>query len=193
MILEEQQENKKIKNNRRKIMLKTNNTNTKQKGEIKMKKCGICWNEFEGIGNNPHPIQTKNNFLCCDVCNANIVIPSRKSIEDAKEQLKIKKQENFYKSFIKQFQLERDKLIETIKEVVELSKSDEKYMKHIFSNDIEIKYIRETISLAMQNHLLEMSKHNELECFFTDNEREMIDSKMLDNIYDYKNEELNAS
>lgn len=37
-------------------------------------KCCICKNEFEGWGNNPHPITGK---ACCDDCNLRVVIPVR--------------------------------------------------------------------------------------------------------------------
>lgn len=38
-------------------------------------KCCICGKEIEGYGNNPYPI--KQDGLCCDSCNINIVIPAR--------------------------------------------------------------------------------------------------------------------
>ena len=38
-------------------------------------KCCICKNEFEGYGNNPHPLKTKGQ--CCDKCNLEKVVPVR--------------------------------------------------------------------------------------------------------------------
>ncbi|MDR2571535.1 MAG: hypothetical protein LBD23_14755 [Oscillospiraceae bacterium] len=44
---------------------------------MERKICGICKKEYEGFGNNPHPIETISNDRCCDSCNINIVIPVR--------------------------------------------------------------------------------------------------------------------
>lgn len=40
-----------------------------------MKTCCICGQPFEGYGNNPAPVKTRGK--CCDVCNIEIVIPTR--------------------------------------------------------------------------------------------------------------------
>lgn len=37
-------------------------------------KCCICGKEFEGFGNNANPVM---DGICCDDCNANVVIPAR--------------------------------------------------------------------------------------------------------------------
>lgn len=42
-----------------------------------MKKCCICGKEIEGYGNNPWPISTNEEDLCCDECNFTIVVPKR--------------------------------------------------------------------------------------------------------------------
>ena len=39
-----------------------------------MKKCCICGNQFDGVGNNAHPFM---RGTCCDACNAKWVIPCR--------------------------------------------------------------------------------------------------------------------
>ena len=36
------------------------------------KVCCICGKEFEGHGNNPHPI--KSEGVCCDECNKKVII-----------------------------------------------------------------------------------------------------------------------
>lgn len=41
------------------------------------KKCCICGKMFEGWGNDPWPVTEDPNAVCCDKCNANIVIPAR--------------------------------------------------------------------------------------------------------------------
>jgi len=38
-------------------------------------KCCICGREFSDFGNNPWPVCIKG--LCCDICNADIVLPAR--------------------------------------------------------------------------------------------------------------------
>jgi len=41
-------------------------------------KCCICGNECENEwGNNPAPLPVKKNDVCCDECNANIVVWAR--------------------------------------------------------------------------------------------------------------------
>ena len=37
--------------------------------------CCICGKEFEGYGNNPDPV--KQEGVCCDKCNEEVVIPER--------------------------------------------------------------------------------------------------------------------
>ena len=52
-------------------------TNKKNKTEPNLEKnrfCSICREEFEGFGNNAEPI---NNGICCNDCNALVVIPAR--------------------------------------------------------------------------------------------------------------------
>jgi hypothetical protein len=41
---------------------------------MKKQICGICGNEYNGYGNNPHPVETTH---CCDECNVKAVIPAR--------------------------------------------------------------------------------------------------------------------
>ena len=41
-------------------------------------KCCLCGKEVEGYGNDPSPIQTKNeDDECCDECNLAKVVPAR--------------------------------------------------------------------------------------------------------------------
>ena len=40
-------------------------------------KCCICGHQFSGNGNNPAPVEHHVGEVCCDECNANIVIPLR--------------------------------------------------------------------------------------------------------------------
>ena len=40
-------------------------------------KCCICGHQFAGEGNNPTPVEHHDGDMCCDECNANIVIPIR--------------------------------------------------------------------------------------------------------------------
>ena len=42
--------------------------------KIKDKKCCICGKPLTGFGNNAEPVRAG---ICCDDCNANIVIPAR--------------------------------------------------------------------------------------------------------------------
>ncbi len=45
---------------------------------MKKFKCCLCGIECEGYGNDPHPIETKNeNDECCDECNFTKVVPAR--------------------------------------------------------------------------------------------------------------------
>lgn len=39
--------------------------------------CCICGKECKGWGNNPDPVVTEDGALCCDECNASVVIPAR--------------------------------------------------------------------------------------------------------------------
>lgn len=39
--------------------------------------CCICGRVFEGWGNNPWPIDDRDDVECCDECNATVVIPAR--------------------------------------------------------------------------------------------------------------------
>lgn len=39
------------------------------------KTCCICGKKFKEYGNNPAPV--KDEGLCCDDCNFNVVIPAR--------------------------------------------------------------------------------------------------------------------
>lgn len=39
------------------------------------KKCVICSQLFEGLGNNPYPV--KRQGQCCDRCNETVVMPAR--------------------------------------------------------------------------------------------------------------------
>lgn len=59
------------------------------------KTCCICGKKFIGFGNNPYPVADTNlddpNGLCCDECNANIVLPTR--------MIKWAKKENVASSF----------------------------------------------------------------------------------------------
>ncbi|MCH5234938.1 MAG: hypothetical protein J1E16_06560 [Muribaculaceae bacterium] len=43
--------------------------------EPRKKICPICGREYEGYGNDPHPIKTAGRV--CDECNAYVVIPTR--------------------------------------------------------------------------------------------------------------------
>ena len=45
-------------------------------------KCIICGETFEGKGNNPYPLASFEEGVCCDDCNRDVVIPARlKEIE----------------------------------------------------------------------------------------------------------------
>ena len=48
---------------------------TKIGDDMVSKICCICGEEFTGFGNNPDPV--KNKGVCCDKCNANVVVPTR--------------------------------------------------------------------------------------------------------------------
>ena len=40
-------------------------------------KCCICGRQFTGKGNNPAPVEHHVGEVCCDECNANVVVPLR--------------------------------------------------------------------------------------------------------------------
>ena len=46
--------------------------------------CCICGKRFIGYGNNPEPVKSFEEGVCCDECNKNVVIPARleKAFED---------------------------------------------------------------------------------------------------------------
>jgi len=41
--------------------------------------CCICGDEFVGYGNNPEPVKSFDDGVCCDACNIKFVIPARLS------------------------------------------------------------------------------------------------------------------
>ena len=41
--------------------------------------CCICGKAFKGYGHNPHPVETEG--VCCDECNAKVVIERMKQLE----------------------------------------------------------------------------------------------------------------
>ena len=49
------------------------------------KKCSICGRKFKEWGNDPWPVRTGKNDVCCDMCNATVVIPARLAGLNAKE------------------------------------------------------------------------------------------------------------
>lgn len=40
-------------------------------------KCAICGQEIKDYGNNPYPVRTAEDAICCDDCNAEFVLPVR--------------------------------------------------------------------------------------------------------------------
>ena len=40
-------------------------------------RCCICHKEFTGYGNDPWPIDTRDDVKCCDNCNFQVVVPER--------------------------------------------------------------------------------------------------------------------
>lgn len=40
-------------------------------------KCCLCGRQFNGEGNNPAPLVHHDGDVCCDECNANVVVPLR--------------------------------------------------------------------------------------------------------------------
>ena len=42
-----------------------------------MYKCCLCGGKFEGMGNNPRPLNRRSGAKCCDKCNETIIIPMR--------------------------------------------------------------------------------------------------------------------
>jgi len=58
--------------------------------------CCLCNKEIEGYGNDPHPLETKNeDDECCDECNLAKVVPARMGIylNPKKEKLQEKHEE----------------------------------------------------------------------------------------------------
>ena len=47
--------------------------------ELETKTCCICGKSFKGHGHNPHPIA--NEGVCCDECNAKVVVKRIKELE----------------------------------------------------------------------------------------------------------------
>lgn len=47
--------------------------------ELETKTCCICGKSFKGHGHNPHPIA--NEGVCCDECNAKVVMKRIKELE----------------------------------------------------------------------------------------------------------------
>lgn len=39
--------------------------------------CIICEEAFEGYGNNPAPLYSLEEGVCCDDCNSSVVVPAR--------------------------------------------------------------------------------------------------------------------
>lgn len=61
--------------------------------KMRFKTCCICGRPFCGMGNNPIPV--KKYGRCCDVCNAEKVIPERiKEIEEVKRDIRGEEPEN---------------------------------------------------------------------------------------------------
>lgn len=40
-------------------------------------KCCFCGETISGWGNNPYPANKEPDAVCCDYCNATVVIPAR--------------------------------------------------------------------------------------------------------------------
>ena len=40
-------------------------------------RCCICGRTFKGYGNNPWPVDNREDARCCDECNAREVLPAR--------------------------------------------------------------------------------------------------------------------
>jgi len=51
--------------------------------ELETKTCCICGKSFKGHGHNPHPIA--NEGVCCDECNAKVVVKRIKQLESEVE------------------------------------------------------------------------------------------------------------
>ena len=44
--------------------------------------CCFCGKPYSDYGNNPAPVDMRENARCCNECNANIVIPARIEFDD---------------------------------------------------------------------------------------------------------------
>lgn len=40
-------------------------------------KCCFCGRPYANYGNNPDPVDMREDARCCNMCNANIVLPAR--------------------------------------------------------------------------------------------------------------------
>lgn len=47
--------------------------------ELETKTCCICGKSFKGHGHNPHPVEIEG--VCCDECNAKVVMKRIKQLE----------------------------------------------------------------------------------------------------------------
>lgn len=47
---------------------------------MKIQKCVICGEKFEGYGNNPRPL--KDHGVCCDFCNADVLWARIQQLKD---------------------------------------------------------------------------------------------------------------
>lgn len=48
--------------------------------KMKIQKCVICGEKFEGYGNNPRPL--KDHGVCCDFCNADVLWARIQQLKD---------------------------------------------------------------------------------------------------------------
>lgn len=51
--------------------------------ELETKTCCICGKSFKGHGHNPHPVEIEG--VCCDECNAKVVMKQIKQLESEVE------------------------------------------------------------------------------------------------------------
>ncbi len=51
--------------------------------ELETKTCCICGKSFKGHGHNPHPVEIEG--VCCDECNAKVVMKRIKQLESEVE------------------------------------------------------------------------------------------------------------
>lgn len=54
------------------------------------KQCCICGCQVEGIGHNPSPVIKRKGAVCCNMCDANVVLPARLKEMRAKDRAKHK-------------------------------------------------------------------------------------------------------